>query len=107
MPRKSPTRTRTAPIAAEMVTPELLSEWRWLRANRRRRTTAEWAQRYKQFYADIGISWPDMAGPLEETGAKPSFDIERQPHRYETFLHGRAWRLALLAVETKRSEFMS
>jgi hypothetical protein len=51
-----------------------------------------------------------MAGPLEETGAKPSFDIERQPHRYETFLHGRAWRLALLAaeaVETKRSEFMS
>jgi hypothetical protein len=40
-----------------------------------------------------------MAGPFEETRAKPSFDIERQPWRYETFLHGRAWRLALLAAE--------
>jgi hypothetical protein len=61
MPRKSPTRTRTAPIAADMVTPELLSEWRWLRANRRRRATAdaEWITRYKRFYlARIGPTWP-------------------------------------------------
>jgi len=86
------------------VTAEILAEWQWLRANRRRRATAEWLTRYKRFYHALGIDWPDMAGPFEETGAKPSFDPERQPHRFEIWKQGRAWRLALLATEAVETE---
>jgi hypothetical protein len=84
------------------ITPEILAEWCWLRRHDDR--SEEWSSRYKKFYHSIGIFWGDMAGPFEATSAAPLFDIARQPHRYETWLQGRAWRQALEAAETELRE---
>jgi hypothetical protein len=99
MPRKVQNRQRIPPI---MVTDEILQEWIWLRQNQRggdKPETFEWNTRYKKFYHALGIYWGDMCGPFEATTAAPLFDIARQPHRYETWLQGKAWRAALIEAE--------
>jgi hypothetical protein len=104
MPRKVKTRALISPVE---VTPEILAEWRWLREHENHdgdppHQSFEWTSRWKKFYHSIGIFWGDMEGPFEATTERPIFDIARQPHRYETWLQGRAWRAALLAAEAER-----
>jgi hypothetical protein len=108
MPRKVQNRQRIPPI---MVTDAILAEWIWLRQKQRNKNpgddateTFEWSQRYKKFYHALGIYWGDMCGPLECTTAAPLFDIARQPHRYETWLQGKAWRAALIEAEAADRE---
>jgi hypothetical protein len=101
-------RTRLVRERLPQVTPELLQEWIWLRQNQHhdddKPQTFEWNQRYKKFNHSIGIYWGDLAGPFEAVTAEPDFDIARQPHRYETWLQGKAWRAALLEAEAAQSQ---
>jgi len=103
MPRKVQTRQHISPV---LVTEKILREWVWLRQNQRNKNpdddeaeTFEWVQRYQKFYHALAIYWGDMAGPFGATTAAPLSDVARQPHRYETWLQGKAWRAALIEAE--------
>jgi hypothetical protein len=85
------------------ITPEILTEWIWLKKNQRTNPdepdSDEWSRRWKKFNNDIRFYWSDFAGPLEADTEIPN--VHRQPHRAESWQRARAWRQALEAAELR------